>query len=70
MPLAPLLVTASSTDSTIYARDLGSRDSLLLAAYPHRRVFLLHPADPAHDALPVFSPLDRDSLRAAWAAEP
>jgi hypothetical protein len=53
-PLAPVSILA---DSNVYARDLGRRDTLLFAAYPQRRVFVLEPSSTASDALPSFSPL-------------
>lgn len=60
-PLAPLLVL---DDGNVYVRDLHARDSMVLAAYPERPVFLLHGAGVASDALPRFYPISRDSLRA------
>ena len=52
-PLAPVSILQ---DGNVYARDLGSRDTLLFAAFPHRAVFVLEPSSAASDALPSFSP--------------
>jgi hypothetical protein len=61
---APLrLVT---TGGNVYARDLHARDSLLLAEYPARPVFLLRRAGTRVDDRLVFEALRRDSLYAAW----
>lgn len=50
----------------VYARDLGARDSLLIAEYPDRPLYLLKPATGRVGAEPEFRPLRRDSLLAAW----
>ena len=56
---APLrLVT---TGGNVYARDLHARDSLLLARYPARQVFLLKRAGTRVDDHLVYLQLDRDS---------
>ncbi len=68
-PLAPLLAVGGSSDRNIYVRDLHARDSLLLAEYPDRPIFLLRPATAAPSAMPAFSPVSRDSLVAEWKAE-
>lgn len=61
---APLrLVT---TGDNVYARDLHARDSLLLAEFPGRPVFLLRRAGTRVDDRLVFQSLRRDSLYAAW----
>lgn len=60
-PLAPRLL---ARDGTRYVRSLGPRDTLLLAAEPTRRAWLLT-ANPAVGSRPVYRPLDRDS---AWRA--
>ncbi|HTA75028.1 MAG TPA: hypothetical protein VK733_12170 [Gemmatimonadaceae bacterium] len=52
-PLAPESVL---DDGNVYARDLGERDTLLLATYRNRPVFVLEPSSNASDALPSFSP--------------
>ncbi len=57
-----------TTGGNIYARDLHARDSLLLAEYPDRHVYLLTRAGTRGNDLPVFLPLRRDSLVAAWRA--
>jgi hypothetical protein len=64
---APLrLVT---TGGNVYARDLHARDSLLLAEYPERSIYLLARLGVRVDAPLQFVPLRRDSLMAAWRAE-
>ncbi|HEY3883881.1 MAG TPA: hypothetical protein VGL62_01640, partial [Vicinamibacterales bacterium] len=50
-------------------RDLHARDTLLLAAYPDRRIYLLRPSSAAPSAMPAYFPVSRDSLAAAWLAE-
>jgi hypothetical protein len=67
-PLAPLLAVEGS-DGNVYARDLHARDTLLLAAYPSRPIYTVHPASPARSALPAFFPVSRDSLVRAWRDE-
>ena len=52
-PLAPESIL---DDGNVYARDLGTRDSLLLATCRNRPVFVLEPSSSASDALPSFSP--------------
>lgn len=65
---APLrLVT---TGNNVYARDLHERDSLLLAQYPDRPVFLLKRAGTRVDDRLEYLPLARDSLYAVWRAAP
>ena len=54
-------------DDVVYARDLHARDSVLLARFPSRAVYLVRPASDSNGALPEFWRLSRDSLRAAWA---
>jgi hypothetical protein len=58
--LTPLLLAGS--DSTLYVRDLHERDTLLLAKYPDREVFLLRPADSASGSVPHFERVRRDSI--------
>jgi hypothetical protein len=65
--LTPLLLAKGGNN--IYARDLGARDSLLLARYPSRPVFLVRPATSAEGEPPRFYPLSRDSLWRAWRAQ-
>jgi hypothetical protein len=55
-----------TTGGNVYARDLHARDSLLLAEYPERPVYLLKRAGIQVDDPPLFLPLRRDSLLAAW----
>jgi hypothetical protein len=59
----PLLLARGSN---VFARDLGARDSLLLAEHPERPVYLLKPASGAVGAAPLFYPLRKDSLWQAW----
>lgn len=62
--LPPLrLVT---TGNNVYARDLQAHDSLLLAQFPKRRVYLLRRAGTQPDDPLEYLPLSRDSLFAAW----
>lgn len=63
LPLAPFALVE---DGTTYARDLHSRDTLLLRQWPGRPVFLLVPSEPVERSLPRFVRLDRDSLARAW----
>ncbi len=67
-PLAVLLAVGAA-DGNVYARDLHGRDTLLVAAYPDRPVYIVHPASSAPGALPAFYPVSRDSLFTAWRAE-
>ena len=61
---APLrLVT---TGGNVYARDLQGHDSLLLAQYPERRVFLIRREGSRVDGRLEYLLLNRDSLAAAW----
>jgi hypothetical protein len=48
-------------DGTRYVRSMGALDTLLLAAEPNRRAFILR-ADTAIGSRPVYVPLDRDSV--------
>jgi hypothetical protein len=68
-PLAPLQVVEGS-DKNIYARDLHARDSVVLAEYPERAIYLVHPTSDSSGALPAFFPVSRDSLIKAWRDEP
>ena len=61
----PFLV--ADGDNVVYARDLHARDSVLLARFPERAVYLVRPASDSEGALPRFWSVSRDSLRAAWA---
>jgi hypothetical protein len=61
---APLML--ARRHENIWARDLGARDSLLLAQFPDRPVYLLRPASSDPDAPLRFEPMERDSLLAAW----
>jgi hypothetical protein len=60
----PFLV--ADGDNTVYARDLHARDSVLLARYPTRDVYLVRPPSDSDGVVPRFWRVDRDSLRAAW----
>jgi hypothetical protein len=56
----PLLLAGS--DGTVYARDLHERDTLLLAAYSDREVWLVRPADSVSGSVPRFERVSRDSI--------
>jgi hypothetical protein len=58
--LGPILAMGDAGDGNIYAGDLGARDTVLMAAYPTRPVYLLKP--PAPFAAPVFYPISRSVL--------
>ena len=64
--LAPLL--AGDAGSNIYARDLHARDTLLLARYPERAVYLLRAVSSESGARLLLEPIKLDSARAEWAA--
>lgn len=61
----PFLV--ADGEHVVFARDLHARDTILLARYPSRAVYLVRPPSDSEGALPRFWPLSRDSLRSAWA---
>ena len=61
----PFLV--ANGDRVVYARDLHARDSVLLARFPSRSVYLVRPSSDSDGALPRFWLISRDSLRADWA---
>jgi hypothetical protein len=61
----PFLV--ADGNRVVYARDLHARDSVLLARFPARSVYLVRPPSDSDGALPRFWPISRDSLRADWA---
>ncbi len=70
VPLAPLqlLPGGGSGDDNLYARDLGARDTILLAEHPAVPVYLVRPTSAAAGARPAFYPVARDSVwRAARA---
>jgi hypothetical protein len=54
----------------VYARDLHARDTIALARYPDRPLFLVVPDDTTLGAPPRFHPVRRDSLLAAWGLSP
>jgi hypothetical protein len=60
----PLLLAHGGNN--VYARDLHGRDTLLLQAYPNRKLYLLKPASAKIGEPPRFYPLSRDSLERAW----
>jgi 4-amino-4-deoxy-L-arabinose transferase-like glycosyltransferase len=62
---APLL--ARDAGSNIYARDLHARDTLLLARYPERPVYLLRAASSEMGARLLLEPFKLDSARSEWA---
>jgi len=61
----PFLV--ADGERVVYARDLHARDSVLLARYPSRSVYLVRPPSDSDGASPRFWPISRDSMRADWA---
>src|SRR5687768_3945921 len=63
---APLL--ARDMGSNIYARELHARDTLLLARYPERAVYLLRAASSVAAAPLVLERVDLDSARTEWAS--
>jgi hypothetical protein len=65
--LAPIL--AQPGDGNVYARDLHARDTLLVARYPGRPIWLLAAESDQRNARPRYFRVDPDSLRQAWAAE-
>lgn len=50
----------------VYARDLHARDTIALARFPDRPIFLVVPDDTTLGAHPRFRPVRRDSLLADW----
>ena len=62
--LAPLL--ARATGSNLYARDLHARDTLLLARYPERPVYLLRAVSSEIGAPLMLERVRMDSARAEW----
>lgn len=65
MTVMPPLLLARRSD-ILYARDLHARDSLLMAEYPDRAIYLLAPRGAEEGAPPAFTRLSRDSLLKAW----
>jgi len=65
--LAPL--HALDQGSNVYARDLHARDTLLVAEYPNRPIYLLRPHSNDIGAPLQLQPLSFDSLQRSWATE-
>ncbi|MFN8570417.1 MAG: hypothetical protein U0132_00085 [Gemmatimonadaceae bacterium] len=65
--LAPVLALDQGTN--IYVRDLHARDSLLIARYPSRSLFLLRPVSNEIGAPLELKQMSRDSLVRAWQLE-
>ncbi len=63
-PYSPLI--NAERNNNVFARDLHARDTLLLAAYPNRAVFLLKPEDTGVASLLRFHPVSVDSLYRTW----
>ena len=61
---APLIL--EDRTGNIYVHDQHERDTLMLARYPDRPVFLYAPADTMQGTAPRFVPVRRDSLFADW----
>lgn len=64
----PLLFDDKS--GNVYVHDQHARDTIALAMYPERPVFVLTPADTSLGALPHFHSAPRDSLLRAWGLPP
>lgn len=64
--LAPLLARDPGTN--VYARDLHGRDTVLLARFPERPVYLLRASSSDVGAPLVLERVSLDSARAAWSA--
>lgn len=62
-------IVASLPDGNLYVRDLHARDTILVARFPDRPLWLLSAESADPKALPRFYRIDRDSLRRAWAEE-
>jgi hypothetical protein len=62
--LAPVQLERES--GNIYARDLQAHDSLLVAEYPQRPLYLFRRTSTEPDARYEWLPLRRDSLFSAW----
>jgi len=60
------VVRLVATGGNIHARGFQARDSLLLAQYPTRRVYLMRRAGTRVDDRLEYLLLSRDSLAAAW----
>jgi len=61
----PFLV--ADVNGVVFARDLHARDSVLLARYPSRRLYLVRPPSDSDGVAPRFWPIARDSMLAEWA---
>jgi hypothetical protein len=61
----PFIVAES--EGVVYARDLHARDSVLLARYPSRPVYVVRPPTDGDGVPPQFWRASRDSMRADWA---
>jgi hypothetical protein len=59
-------IVADGND-VVYARDLHARDSVLLARYPDRPVYLVRPPSDSEGVRPRFWRVSRDSLLSDWA---
>ena len=66
---APFLATRAARGSNVYARDLHSRDTLLVRRYVGRPLYLLAPESPAPGAPLRFYPIDADSAWRAWRSD-
>lgn len=65
--MAPLM--SVDWGRNVYARDLHARDTLLLAKYPDRPVYLLRPISSEEGAPLRLERVRVDSLRSAWSTE-
>ncbi len=64
---APLMLARYG--GNVYVRDLHARDTLALALFPGRPIWLVRPDGAAERALPRFFPVSRDSLARAWGVD-
>ncbi len=62
--LPPVLL--DRTSGNVYARDLGARDSLLMAQYPRRMVYLMRRRAAEVGGALEWMPLSRDSVLSHW----
>lgn len=64
---APLLLARYG--GNVYVRDLHARDTLALALFPGRPIWLVRPDGAAERTTPRFFPVSRDSLARAWGVD-
>jgi hypothetical protein len=64
---APLMLARYG--GNVYVRDLHARDTLALALFPGRPIYLLRPDGATERTTPLFHAARRDSLAAAWGVD-